>query len=104
MPDIAHCVGGVNSPLLLNVALHGLEEAAGMRYVSPGSGSGETKPGCPVVIRYAMTWWPCVIPVIRPNRSRRGWRNGWRPRVFASTRTSAQLGEDGVRAGEMDNR
>ena len=53
MPDIAHCVGGVNSPLLLNIALHGLEEAAGVRYASPGSGSGETKPGCPVVIRYA---------------------------------------------------
>jgi RNA-directed DNA polymerase len=36
--------GGVISPLLLNVALHGLEEAAGVRYASPGSGSGETKP------------------------------------------------------------
>jgi RNA-directed DNA polymerase len=45
--------GGVISPLLLNVALHGLEEAAGVRYASPGSGSGETKPGSPVVIRYA---------------------------------------------------
>ena len=45
--------GGVISPLLLNVALHGMEEAAGVRYASPGSGSGETKPGSPVVIRYA---------------------------------------------------
>jgi len=41
------------SPLLLNVALHGLEEAAGVRYAFPGTGSGETKPGSPVVIRYA---------------------------------------------------
>src|SRR5246127_664273 len=45
--------GGVISPLLLNVALHGLEEAAGVRYAFPGTGSGETKPGSPVLIRYA---------------------------------------------------
>ena len=41
--------GGVISPLLLNVALHGLEDAAGVRYVP----RGDTKPGYPVVIRYA---------------------------------------------------
>ena len=39
--------------MLLNVALHGLEEAAGVRYAIPGTGSGETKPGTPVVVRYA---------------------------------------------------
>src|SRR3954453_3456454 len=32
--------GGVISPLLLNVALHGLEEAAGVRYVSSGHHAG----------------------------------------------------------------
>ena len=41
--------GGVISPLLLNVALHGLEEAAGVRYRS----TGEMVPDSPVVIRYA---------------------------------------------------
>lgn len=41
--------GGAISPLLLNVALHGLETAAGVRYVS----SGETAAGSPVAIRYA---------------------------------------------------
>jgi RNA-directed DNA polymerase len=41
--------GGAISPLLLNVALHGLEEAAGVRYL----GSGETRPDSPVVVRYA---------------------------------------------------
>lgn len=41
--------GGVISPLLMNVALHGLEEAAGVRYRP----SGLVKPGCPVVVRYA---------------------------------------------------
>jgi RNA-directed DNA polymerase len=45
--------GGVISPLLLNVALHGLEEAAGVRYATSGSGASETKPGSPALIRYA---------------------------------------------------
>ena len=45
--------GGVISPCLLNVALHGLEEAAGVRYVTSGKRAGDTMPGSPVVIRYA---------------------------------------------------
>jgi RNA-directed DNA polymerase len=45
--------GGVISPLLLNVALHGLEEAAGVSYATSGSGASETKPGSPTLIRYA---------------------------------------------------
>ena len=45
--------GGVISPLLLNVALHGLEEAAGVRYRISGKSTGNTMPGSPVVIRYA---------------------------------------------------
>ena len=45
--------GGVISPLLLNVALHGLEKAAGVRYRSTGDRSGETMPDSPVAIRYA---------------------------------------------------
>jgi RNA-directed DNA polymerase len=45
--------GGVISPCLLNVALHGLEEAAGVRYETSGPRAGETKPGSPVLIRYA---------------------------------------------------
>jgi RNA-directed DNA polymerase len=45
--------GGVISPLLLNVAMHGLETAAGVRYVTSGRNAGETKAGSPVVIRYA---------------------------------------------------
>jgi RNA-directed DNA polymerase len=45
--------GGVISPLLLNVALHGLEEAAGVSYVTSDTGAGETKPGSPALIRYA---------------------------------------------------
>lgn len=44
--------GGVISPLLLNVALHGMEDAAGVRYLS-GTHVGHTAPGSPVVVRYA---------------------------------------------------
>ena len=45
--------GGVISPLMMNVALHGLEEAAGVRYQVSGRNAGDTMPGCPVVVRYA---------------------------------------------------
>ena len=45
--------GGVISPLLLNVALHGMEAAAGVRYHTTGTRAGKTMPNCPVVIRYA---------------------------------------------------
>jgi RNA-directed DNA polymerase len=43
--------GGVISPLLLNVALHGLEEAAGVRYEA--SDPARTKRGCPALVVYA---------------------------------------------------
>jgi RNA-directed DNA polymerase len=45
--------GGTISPLLLNVALHGLEEAAGVRYRACGKNAAVAKAGSPVVIRYA---------------------------------------------------
>ena len=37
--------GGVISPLLLNIAMHGLEEAAGVRYINSGRHAGQTKAG-----------------------------------------------------------
>ena len=45
--------GGVISPCLLNVALHGLEEAAGVRHKTSGIHAGETVTGSPVAVRYA---------------------------------------------------
>lgn len=45
--------GGVISPLLLNVALHGMEPAAGVRYHDTGTRAGKTMAQCPVVVRYA---------------------------------------------------
>jgi len=41
--------GGVISPLLLNIALQGMEQAAGVAYDSRGS----VKAGCPTVVTYA---------------------------------------------------
>ena len=40
------------SPLLLNIALHGLEEAAGVRYRT-GIHAGDVRDGCPALTRYA---------------------------------------------------
>ncbi len=45
--------GGVISPVLLNVALHGMEEAAGVRYRTAGVHAGNTMTDSPVVVRYA---------------------------------------------------
>ena len=45
--------GGGISPCLLNVALHGLEEAAGVRYKTSGIHPGEPVAGSPVAVRYA---------------------------------------------------
>jgi RNA-directed DNA polymerase len=44
--------GGVISPLLLNIALHGLEEAADVRYRT-GVHAGDVRDGCPALTRYA---------------------------------------------------
>lgn len=45
--------GGVISPLLLNIALHGMEQAAGVRYCTSASEAGKTVRGSPVLVRYA---------------------------------------------------
>ena len=45
--------GGVISPVLLNVALHGMEQAAGVRYQTIGVTACLTAAGSPVLIRYA---------------------------------------------------
>jgi RNA-directed DNA polymerase len=45
--------GGVISPVLLNVALHGMEQAAGVRYYTTGTHAGNTVADSPVLIRYA---------------------------------------------------
>lgn len=45
--------GGVISPVLLNVALHGMEQAAGVRYRNDDRMDAKTVAGTPVLVRYA---------------------------------------------------
>ena len=45
--------GGVISPLLLNVALHGIEHAAGVRYRHVGATAAVTGARSPTLVRYA---------------------------------------------------
>lgn len=45
--------GGVISPCLLNVALHGMETAAGVRHETNGVNAGKLKRNSPAVVRYA---------------------------------------------------
>jgi RNA-directed DNA polymerase len=45
--------GGAISPVLLNVALHGMEEAAGVRYKTVGKDAVLTRRDSPVLVRYA---------------------------------------------------
>jgi hypothetical protein len=59
--------GGVISPALLNIALHGMETAAGARY----DVDGHAKNGSPVLIRYADD---CVPRTLKEDRCRRRYR------------------------------
>jgi RNA-directed DNA polymerase len=45
--------GGVISPLLLNIALHGMERAAGVVYLKNRGEVARTRPNSPVLVRYA---------------------------------------------------
>lgn len=45
--------GGVISPMLLNIALHGMEEAAGVRYLRCDPIGAHTRADSPVLVRYA---------------------------------------------------
>jgi RNA-directed DNA polymerase len=45
--------GGVVSPVLLNIALHGMEKAAGVRYRMSGVNADRVMPDSPVLVRYA---------------------------------------------------
>ena len=45
--------GGVISPCLLNVVLHGMEDAAGVCYQRSGTDAAAAAAGSPVLVRYA---------------------------------------------------
>ena len=52
--------GGIISPVLLNVALHGLEQAAGVRYQT-GQKTSEVQKNSPVLVRYADDFVVCCF-------------------------------------------
>ncbi|WP_207938853.1 reverse transcriptase domain-containing protein [Actinomadura darangshiensis] len=89
--------GGVISPLLMNVALHGMESAAGVRYWETSGGLKAT-PRSPVLVRYAddalalcrsreqaeqvkdrLARWlaPRAWPLTRPRPVSPTWIRGW---------------------------
>ena len=78
--------GGVISPLMMNVALHGLEEAAGVRYQTSGRHAGDTWPGSPILVRYAMTW-SSVLTQEQAEQVKARLAEWLAPRVLSSTRT-----------------
>ncbi len=79
--------GGVIIPVLLNVALHGMEQAAGVRYQHVGSQRRWTVTGSPVLVRYADDLVVLCHYRDEASRSRHGWPRGWRPGGWPSTRT-----------------
>src|SRR5204863_520052 len=77
--------GGVVSPLLLNVALHGLEEAAGVCYLADGT---RTSPGSPVLIRYCDDFVVCCHTRRYFGQSNPSRHNMW---VFGDAASGAYL-------------
>jgi len=67
--------GGIASPLLLNVALHGLEGASGVRYKT-GRKAGQTQDGAPVAVRYADDFAVCCHSREQAERAREA-LTGW---------------------------
>jgi RNA-directed DNA polymerase len=76
--------GGVmTAPTLLNIALHGMETAAGARY----GADGYAKKGSPVLIRYANDLVVHCHTRQEALEVKHGWPRGWRPEVWPSTTT-----------------
>ena len=84
--------GGVVSPVLLNVALHGMERAAGVRYQLIGTHAGKTVTGSPVLIRYADD---LVALCTTKAQAERG--QGTSGRVAGAQRAGLQRGQDAHR-------
>jgi RNA-directed DNA polymerase len=78
--------GGVISPLLLNIALHGMEEAAGVKYRKNGAHAGKTALNSPVLVRYADDLSSFAIHASRQKMPASGLPHGWRRGDWPSTR------------------
>ena len=83
--------GGVISPLLMNVALHGLEEAAGVCYRRVGVHAGKAAAGSPILVRYADDLVVCCYTRQQVDQVKARLADWLRPRVWSSTRTRRAL-------------
>jgi RNA-directed DNA polymerase len=72
---------------MMNVALHGLEEAAGVRYQTTGSHAGQVRAGCPIVVRYADDLVVCANFKAQAEQVKAGLAEWLAPGVLCSTRT-----------------
>jgi RNA-directed DNA polymerase len=89
--------GGVISPLLMNVALHGLEEAAGVRYRERGVNAGKAVEGTPILVRYADDMVACCYSEEQAEQVKAR-LSGWlapRGLVFNEDKTRVVALEDG---------
>ncbi|BAK34904.1 putative RNA-directed DNA polymerase [Microlunatus phosphovorus NM-1] len=89
--------GGVISPLLMNVALHGLETAAGVRYRRHGVNAGKAVAGTPVLVRYADDMVACCYDQQQVSRVKAGLAEWLAPRglVFNEDKTRVVALEEG---------
>ncbi|MGW3544731.1 reverse transcriptase domain-containing protein [Nocardia niigatensis] len=72
--------GGVISPLLLNVALHGLESAAGCRYQTGKGRESWSVDGAPVLVRYADDFVVLCHDEVQAQQARERLENWLRPK------------------------
>ncbi|MEV6258879.1 group II intron reverse transcriptase/maturase [Nocardia sp. NPDC051911] len=81
--------GGVISPLLMNVALHGLEEAAGVRYHTTWAEPGRAVAGTPILVRYADDLVACCYSEQQADRVKAALAEWLKPRglVFNEDKT-----------------
>jgi RNA-directed DNA polymerase len=83
--------GGVISPVLMNIALHGMEKAAGVRYRRLGSDAATTAPDSPVLVVYADD----LLALCHTTASRAG--QGADSRVAGAQGPGLQRGQDARR-------
>jgi RNA-directed DNA polymerase len=71
----------------MNVALHGMEQAAGVRYITTGTNAGTAMPNSPVVIRYADDMLAFCHSAQQAEQVKARLAQWLAPRVWPSTRT-----------------
>jgi RNA-directed DNA polymerase len=94
--------GGVISPALFNVAVHGMEQAAGVRYYATGRDAGSAREHSPVLVRYADDFVVMCHSREQADQVKQRLRRGCDPGAWPSTRTrraSSTLRPDSTSSG-----